>query len=230
MTEAGTHFDDIATEYDESLPPHVVEHYLSKRIAFVRDLLPSGSVLDVGCGTGVIASRLAQEGYEVSGVDPSEGMLAQLRERDPRVNATRGSATGLPFGDAVFDLTICVATMHHIADPEAVRKSLAEMVRVTKPSGLILVWDHNPRNPYWKNLMARVPQDDGSERLIPETEIIDGLLDGGARTVSSQNLGFVPEFVPPRFLRAMAGIERGVERVPGLRMLCAHNVLVAERQ
>ena len=42
------------------------------------------------------------------------------------------------------------------------------MVRVARPGGRILVWDHNPRNPYWGRLMARVPQDTGEERLIPE--------------------------------------------------------------
>ena len=48
-------FDSIAGEYDASLPPHVVEHYLDKRIAFVRSHCPPGPALDVGCGTGVLA-------------------------------------------------------------------------------------------------------------------------------------------------------------------------------
>ncbi len=191
------HFDQIAGEYDESLPPHVVEHYLDKRVAFVEELMPAGSVLDVGCGTGVVASRLADRGYAVSGVDPSTGMLEHLRRTDRRVEAVQGSATALPFEEGRFDLTMCVAVMHHIAQPEAVRDSLKEMVRVTTPGGLVLIWDHNPRNPYWKNLMARVPQDDGSERLIPEAEIISGLTAGAAAVLSRDQLGFVPDFTPP---------------------------------
>jgi SAM-dependent methyltransferase len=230
VTEVEAHFDEIAAEYDESLPPHVVEHYLAKRVAFVRDLMPSGKVLDVGCGTGVVASRLADNGYEVTGVDPSAGMLAHLTRRDPRVTATQGSATDLPFEDRTFDLTMCVAVMHHIADPAAVHEALGEMVRVTRPGGLVLVWDHNPRNPYWKNLMARVPQDDGSERLIPEHEIVTGLIDGGAVLVEGHQLGLVPDFVPPALLGVSARIERAAERLPGIRRLCAHNVIVARRR
>lgn len=223
------HFDSIAGEYDESLPPHVVEHYLEKRVAYIRRLMPAGKVLDVGCGTGVVAGRLAAAGYDVTGVDPSAGMLAYVKEHAPGVTAAEGYATELPFEDGGFDLTMCVAVMHHIAEPEAVHRSLGEMVRVTRPGGMILVWDHNPRNPYWKHLMARVPQDDGSERLIPEAEVITGLVDGGAMLVDSSQLGFVPDFIPRSMLGLAVAGERLVERTPGLRRLTAHNVVLARR-
>lgn len=227
--QVSAHFDDIADEYDDSLPPHVVEHYLEKRTHFIRNLLGSGKILDVGCGTGVVAGRLAAAGYDVTGADPSPGMLAYLAEHAPEVRAVAGSATDLPFENDSFDLTYCVAVMHHIAEPEAVHRSLREMVRVTRPGGQILIWDHNPRNPYWKNLMARVPQDDGSERLIPEAEITGGLSDGGAVLTGQDQLGFVPDFVPPIMLGAMKSIESIVERTPGARRLCAHNVIVAKK-
>ena len=76
--------------------------------------------------------------------------------------------------------------MHHIAEADSVHTALGEMVRVTRPGGLVLVWDHNPRNPYWKHLMARVPQDDGSERLIPVGEVVSGLVDGGGVILMSE--------------------------------------------
>jgi SAM-dependent methyltransferase len=227
MIGSEAHFDEIANEYDDSLPPHVVEHYLAKRVAHIENLLPGGKILDAGCGTGVVASRLVDRGYEVTGLDPSAGMLDHLRSRDPRVNAVQGSATELPFDDGVFDLTFCVAVMHHIADAKDVHRALGEMVRVTRPGGLVLVWDHNPRNPYWKNLMARVPQDDGSERLIPEVEVVTGLVDGGAALISTTQLGFVPDFAPPSLLGLSARLERIVEGTPGLNRFCAHNVVVA---
>ncbi len=57
---SSSHFDSIATVYDESLPAHVVEHYLRKRTAFIVATLPArAAVLDVGCGTGALAARLA---------------------------------------------------------------------------------------------------------------------------------------------------------------------------
>ena len=225
-------FDRIASHYDEALPAHVVHHYLTKRVELVvadcpPDVFPR--VLDVGCGTGVLAAQLASRGYEVSGIDPSEGMLEVMRAEHPEVEAHRGSGDELPFSDGSFDLVLTVAALHHIAEPAAVRATLAEMARVSRPGGRIVVWDHNPRNPYWKHLMARVPQDDGTERLIPEQEVLAGLLAGGARPISSEQLGFVPDFVPPSLLGSARAAERIVERTPGLRRLCAHNVVLATR-
>ena len=224
-----THFDAIAGEYDESLPAHVVEHYLRKRTRFVVEHCPLGDGLDVGCGTGVLAARLAGAGFAMTGVDPSDGMLDVLRARSPEVRAVAGSGTALPFPDAGFDLVLSVAVLHHIADPGDVRATLAEMVRVVRPGGRVLVWDHNPRNPYWKRLMARVPQDTGEERLVPEAEVIDGLRAAGARIVASAQLGWVPDFAPPRALPATAGLERALERAPLVRRLGASNVILAAR-
>ena len=50
-----TDFDAVADAYDESLPEHVVEHYIDKRVTFIRQHVALGRVLDVGCGTGVLA-------------------------------------------------------------------------------------------------------------------------------------------------------------------------------
>jgi SAM-dependent methyltransferase len=227
---SSSHFDEIATVYDESLPAHVVEHYLRKRTEYVRlTAPPPGRILDVGCGTGVLAARLAQDGYDAFGVDPSAGMLEILRSEHPEVKAQVASGTELPFEDGAFDLVLTVAVLHHIADRDDVRRTLTEMVRVARPGGRILVWDHNPRNPYWGPLMARVPQDTGEERLVGEEEILDGLRHAGARILRSEQLGFVPDFVPPRALAAAAALERIAERAPGVRRLAAHNVVLAVR-
>jgi SAM-dependent methyltransferase len=225
-----SHFDEIATVYDESLPSHVVEHYLRKRVAYVASVSRRGSVLDVGCGTGVLAERLALRGYEVTGADPSEGMLEVLRARRPMVRAVQASGTGLPFEDGTFDLVLCVAVMHHVADPEDVRGTLAEMVRVSKPWGRVLVWDHNPRNPYWGSLMARVPQDTGEERLVGQDEIIRGLIEGGGQVLRCQQLGLVPDFTPRRALGLAAALEWLAERTPGVRRYAAHNVILATKR
>ena len=224
-----SHFDEIAGEYDEALPAHVVQHYLRKRTRYVLEHCPPGDGLDVGCGTGVLAQRLTGAGYRMWGVDPSAGMLEVARRRAADVQASVAPGTALPFDSDRFDLVLTVAVLHHIAAPDPVRQTLGEMVRVLRPGGRLIVWDHNPRNPYWRNLMARVPQDTGEERLIPEAEVLDGLSAAGARVLRSDQLGFVPDFVPAGAVPAAARIERGVERVPGLRRLCAHNVVLATK-
>jgi SAM-dependent methyltransferase len=223
-------FDEVAAVYDETLPLHVTEHYLVKRTRFVLSTCPPpGGVLDVGCGTGALAARLAALGYRVTGLDPSEGMLGVMTERAPEIAAVQGSATEMPFGDNEFDLSISVATMHHIAEPAAVRLGLGEMVRVVRPGGRIIVWDHNPRNPYWPYLMKRVPQDRGDERLVGVEELIEGLRAGGAKLVDVAQLGMVPDFTPRALIRVAAAAERVAERTPLLRRVCAHNVVVAAK-
>ncbi|MEJ7761419.1 MAG: class I SAM-dependent methyltransferase [Thermomicrobiales bacterium] len=230
LAAGATDFDTVAAEYDESLPGHVVAHYIRKRVLYIAAHTEPGTALDLGCGTGTLARAVAAEGYRVTGLDPSRGMLGVLRRLTPGASAVTGSGTDLPFGNDSFDLAYCVAVMHHVAEADAVRETLAEMVRVTRPGGHILVWDHNPRNPYWPLLMRRVPQDTGAERLIPEREVIDGLTLGGARVVESRARGLVPDFTPPRLLPFVAGLESVVERVPLLNRLCAHNVVLAVKE
>lgn len=221
-------FESLAEVYDETLPSHIVAHYLEKRVAYVLANCPRGRGLDVGCGTGMLAARLQDDGYQMSGIDPSEGMLGMLAKREPSVDRVVGSGTRLPFDEDSFDLVVTVAALHHIAAAGAVRQTLGEMVRVCRPGGRLVVWDHNPKNPYWRILMRRVPQDDGSERLIGEPEITEGIRGAGGRVLASDRLGFVPEFVPERVMPAAQRVERAVERSPA-RRICAHNVILATK-
>ena len=224
------HFDEVAAVYDETIPPHVAAHYLDKRVRFLRDVAPPPArALDVGCGTGALAARLAAAGYDVTGIDPSRGMLDVMARRAAAAQRVEGSATDMPFDDAAFDLAVSVATMHHIADPDSVRAALSEMVRVVRPGGRVVVWDHNPRNPYWPSLMRRVPQDRGDERLIGLDELLSGLTSAGAEPVLVRQLGLVPDFTPPRLLGVASAVERTAERTPVLRHRCAHNVVVAAK-
>lgn len=222
-----TDFDTVADAYDDSLPHHVMDHYLDKRAEFIRNHVAPGRIVDVGCGTGVLAARLSDDGYDVTGVDPFRGMLKYLKQRRPGIAAVHAFGQHLPFDDDLFDLAYCVAVMHHVADPQAVRETVLEMTRVTKPGGHILIWDHNPRNPYWPILMKRVPQDTGAERLIPEKELLEGLLAGGARPIVVQPHSLIPDFAPKRLMPLAIRTESIVERTPLLNRLCAHNVILA---
>lgn len=220
-------YDSIAEEYDEhSIPPHVAEHYLRKRVALIRELVPAGRLLDVGCGTGRLAARLAALGYSLTGVDISHGMLRRMARLTPAAPvAAYGYA--LPFADGVFDGALTVATLHHIADPARVAHTIQEMVRVVRSGGLALIWDHNPGNPYWPLLMRRVIQDIGIERLIPLGELLAALRPLPIRELRVWHLGFVPDFTPPPLLGAAAALEHVLESLPLVRRVAAHNVVAA---
>jgi SAM-dependent methyltransferase len=220
-------FDQIATVYDRVFPAHIVEHYLRRRARYLLRHAPAATALDVGAGTGLLAERLSDFGLRVVALDPFAQMLEQLRQRRPGITTRVAVGHDIPFPAGSFDLTYSVAVMHHIAQPELVRRTLAEMVRVTRPGGHIVIWDHNPLNPYWPLIMRRVPQDNGTERLVPMRELVSGLTAAGANVRRAERLGLMPEFVPRRLLAPAVLVERAAELTPGLRRFCAHNVVLA---
>ena len=221
-------FDAVAEAYDSTIPAHVAEHLLARRLAFVSRYLPAGClILDAGCGTGVFAGRLRDNGYRVVGIDASIGMLGPARNRG--VAVAQAIAQRLPFPDATFDGFVSVAVLHHLGSTDMVRGAIDEMIRVLRPGGRAVIWDHNPLNPYWPILMARVPQDDGSERLVSRGEILNDLARHGIGGVEHWRLGFIPDFTPRRALRPAIAIERTLEALPITRTFASHNVFVVTK-
>jgi ubiquinone/menaquinone biosynthesis C-methylase UbiE len=108
----------------------------------VRDFVqPSGDerALDVGTGAGALAFALAPLVHEVVGLDPVPELLELARERAlPNTEFVEGDGTALPFPDGSFDLAGTHRTLHHVAQPERV---VAELARVTRPDGRVLVVD-----------------------------------------------------------------------------------------
>ncbi len=96
-------------------------------------------VLDVGCGTGVLAraaaDRVAAEA-QVTGLDINEGMLAVARRIRPGVGWRQGDATALPFPDDFFDVVLSQFALMYFPDRIA---ALTEMRRVLKPAGRLAV-------------------------------------------------------------------------------------------
>lgn len=223
-----SHYDHLAHEYDGVFSPHVVRHYLDKRVGVVRSLLRSGSVLDVGCGTGVLAAEVAGAGFEAVGVDVSPGMLAEAAGRG-LAGVFAAFSTALPFADDTFNLAITVATLHHLETPARVALTISEMARVVRPDGYVVIWDHNPLNPYWPILMKRVPQDSGEERLVPLAEVLAGARAAGLQVVAARRLGLIPDFVPARLMPLARLAEQVVEAVPPLSLIAAHNVVIGRK-
>lgn len=101
------------------------------------------SLLDVGCGPATITCDLASRVAAVVGIEPVEGILDTARataaERDV-FNATFevGSVYELRFDDNTFDVAQAHQVLQHLTDPAA---AIAEMVRVTKPGGIVAVRD-----------------------------------------------------------------------------------------
>jgi SAM-dependent methyltransferase len=131
----GARLDDIA-----SVPFVAAEKARSIKLL---GLAGGWSVLDVGCGTGPELAGLAElvgPLGRVVGFDRSETLLAAARERGHKrrvpIELVLGDAAALPFGDGEFDACRADRTLQHLAQPEP---ALGEMVRVTRPSGRVVV-------------------------------------------------------------------------------------------
>ena len=103
---------------------------------------PDARILDVGCGTGEITSRLGRRypGATVLGVDILEGPLGAARDAHaalaPRVSFVHGDAYGLDLPTGTFDLVVCRHVTQAVPEPERI---LAELVRVCRPGGWVHV-------------------------------------------------------------------------------------------
>jgi len=112
-----------------------------------------GSVLDVGCGEGVLTVEWAErlDGGRIVGIDLDDPKLRAEWEKRSRDNLEfrAEEATRLSFEDDEFDLAAAVEVLEHVPDPEA---TVAEMARVARRHLLVSV----PREPLWRGLnMAR---------------------------------------------------------------------------
>jgi ubiquinone/menaquinone biosynthesis C-methylase UbiE len=135
------------------------------------DPKPGERVLDVGCGTGIVAravaSRLGATGA-LTGIDLSANMLAVARAAAARERLTiewrEGNAEQLPFHDGAFDLVVSQFALMFVADKAA---ALSEMRRVVTGSGrvLISVWQGLDRHPFYQTLHNVIQQRLGMSAL-----------------------------------------------------------------
>jgi ubiquinone/menaquinone biosynthesis C-methylase UbiE len=136
---------------------------------------PGASVLDLGCGTGEDAqelARLAGPNGRVVGVDRSEMVIAQARERVPStslpVEFQVADAYDLPFPDATFDRCRADRVFHHLEHPH---RAFAELVRVARPHGRVLLLD-----PDFETAIVDAPDRALTRRLL--NFFCDGYQDG----------------------------------------------------
>ncbi len=131
-------FDRVAQRYDITNNLLSVGNAPLWRIATARAIAPQPGerILDIAAGTGTSSAALARNGAEVIGVDISEGMIELARKRHKNLTFEVANAERLPFGDDEFDVVTISFGLRNIEDPHT---ALAEMYRVMKPGGRLLV-------------------------------------------------------------------------------------------
>jgi SAM-dependent methyltransferase len=134
---------DAATAYEQLFVPALFGGWPARVLAGAR--VKSGHrVLDVACGTGVLAREAAAQvrpSGVVAGLDPDAGMLAVARRLAPEIEWRQGTAEALPYADQSFDAVVSQFGLMFFADR---LRSLRELRRVLGPGGrlAVAVWDH----------------------------------------------------------------------------------------
>lgn len=110
--------------------------------AYIAEFGDVESVLDIGCGTGVVTRRIHQQlgqSCEVHGVDISEKLLQTARENSSEeINWHHSDGNALPFGDKAFDVVVMHTLLTHVPNPVSI---LREAGRVLKEHGKLIIFD-----------------------------------------------------------------------------------------
>lgn len=155
-------FDDVAERYD------VMNEILSmgqtrrwrKIVVDALGATRGQRVLDLAAGTGASSEPYADAGIGVVACDFSHGMLRVGKRRRPDIDFVAGDATNLPFADNSFDSSTISFGLRNVGEP---KKALAEMLRVTKPGGRLVVAEFSHpgwapfRTVYTEYLMRALP-------------------------------------------------------------------------
>ena len=150
------YYDLFSCCYDSFVNLHAGRHRDETRRFLVAssrlENAGKASILDICCGTGSVIQAFADR-YAAAltiGYDFSSGMLQRARQKDTAgaISYIRGDAAKLAFPNACFDIVCCSHALYELRGRER-SQALAEMKRVVKPDGMVLIMEHEvPRNPY----------------------------------------------------------------------------------
>jgi ubiquinone/menaquinone biosynthesis C-methylase UbiE len=132
-------YSAAARDYDEKWSFYV-DSTTRATLARLR-MRPDDRVLDVGCGTGELLSRIAAKhpGASLAGIDPVPQMLVVARKKlSNKVDLRVGWANELPWPEGSFDVVVSCNMFHYVTHPVA---AIREMQRVLRPGGQILITD-----------------------------------------------------------------------------------------
>jgi SAM-dependent methyltransferase len=168
-----THADSYEAQVQSSIAFGGREHefFTARKVEVLVELLRrwvgtpgSSSVLDVGCGIGLTDALLAPRVGSVFGIEPAVEALCEATARGTGARYAAGDARQLPYADASFDAAVAICVFHHI-DPGDRDAVVAELGRVVRPGGVVVIFEHNPFNPATRVAVSRCEFDEGVELL-----------------------------------------------------------------
>lgn len=229
------YYDEFSTSYEHGRDRGYHALVDELELDAVLPLARGARVLEAGCGTGLILRRLREVAGSAVGVDLSRGMLGGARDKGLPV--AQGSVVELPFPDGAFDLVCSFKVLAHVAEIE---RALAELARVTRPGGTLVLEFYNAYSVRHliKRLRPGLRVSDAStdadvytrydtladiRRRLPPGVRVRGVR--GVRVVT-----LVPHLVAaPGIGRALAAVERVASRAPLLGRLGGFLIVIADK-
>ncbi|MCZ2721219.1 class I SAM-dependent methyltransferase [Marinomonas sp. 15G1-11] len=101
----------------------------------------ANSILDVGCGNGLLLSKLLSKCAHYAGIDYSEAMIGEAKKLLPAGTFYQSQASQLPFDDNEFERVLSYSIFHYFPSYQYALDVIKEMIRVCKPGGVILIGD-----------------------------------------------------------------------------------------
>ncbi len=160
-----TIYDTIGKSY---LATRAADPRITERLIDLLHLPSGSSILDVGAGTGNYSQAMAEAGYHVSAIEPSQVMREQGKEH-LQLNWFAGCAEDLPFEDEVFDGVMMTLCMHHFADWQ---KAFIEAQRVVGSGPIVLLsFDAEFKSEFWLlDYFPRFAEDD--KKVFPKLSVL----------------------------------------------------------
>lgn len=136
-------YDVTAEDYAEAFANDLLELPVDRKVldGVVEGIARGESVLDLGCGPGQVGQYLAERGLQIVGMDSAFKMLLVARRRTGNCCLACGDMRFIPFRTASFSGVVAFYSVHHLPRP-ALRTALAEIRRILKPAGLLVVATH----------------------------------------------------------------------------------------
>jgi 2-polyprenyl-3-methyl-5-hydroxy-6-metoxy-1,4-benzoquinol methylase/uncharacterized membrane protein YbhN (UPF0104 family) len=218
------HFEELAPSYAAELPLHLRKRLLDRKTAIMCRWLNRAETplfargLDFGCGQGWYACKMAAHGYQMTGVDLSEGQIREARayaaDSHSDVQFERIDGAVLPYADGSFDFVYAINVIHHITDNTQRDAILREIVRVLKPGGVFFLQEFSPANIVFRLYISYLYPlirgiDEGTELWIHPDR--PPHVDGAQWQTERDYITFLPDFLPAFLIRRMEPLERWLE-------------------
>ena len=136
-------YDTVAKDYADAFAGDLLQLPLDRQVldTFVKRIAAGEFVLDLGCGPGQIGQYLAERGLRIVGMDLAEQMLLVARHRTGIGRLACGDMRAIPFRSGSFSGVVAFYSVHNLPLP-ALGTALAEINRILKPSGTLVVTTH----------------------------------------------------------------------------------------